>query len=874
MSNPGPSRSTARVLKRRADVIHQSSVHELIHPCRHRANPSTIQDKFLVGYQGWFTCPGDGAPIAPGHHGWLHWFNRPLPDGGRPTLDLWPDVSSYSPSELFAAPGLKSDNGEQLFLFSSRHPKTVRRHFHWMAEHGVDGAFLQRFLGQCDLEKGNEGIRRIRDEVGDRVREAAEEEGRVFAIMYDVTGVDPSRIVDVIERDWIHLLHEKYILDSPNYLRESGKAVVALWGFGFDKRRHTPEMVRAVTSFLRNNTPGGAYIMGGAPSQWRTSEGDADRNREFLDVWLTEFDAISPWTIGRYSNENEADKFAEARMKGDMELLKRRNESKRIDYIPVVLPGGSGYNLSEGKWGLNNIKRNGGRFLWRQIVNSRRLGVRIMYGAMWDEYDEGTAFLPAVPNKRLLPVHDKFPFLALDSEGYDLPSDWYMRICGLAAEVLRSERLIHETFPIKELQDYWTSRPKFEECNKEDKDNVPSGPVDESGATQLYQNWLASQNEGKEEVPPPPYSLVDEEGQASEEQAIAATVNLPQASGGPSPASSHVTSLPPPTAPTSPASLTSNLHMAQASSQSPVTIDPVTSLTDEFGRQMISEAPDPSPVSQTSRPPSHPARANAYLQMPEPSRPLSYTSRPTSTQPQPGTGISLPSIASVPISAEPQSSGPWSQTPSTPSDLPLQEALYSAYSGQIKDHQHQPLGAPSARPYSPSYITTSTSSAPHNFPIPSSGEPYRPSSLVPSPGSVSQHFPSTSNLHATSPVWNYSPQSSGQYSGAQSPGTLPGSRPYGSPSPQGNTDYYHSGRPAGSPPATDGQHYHYGSGYSPSYVPYGSNHQSYNTNYSTGQYNPTPPPSASGPGVPYGNTPYAAGRPTGPNFRPGGMSSG
>ena len=268
----------------------------------------------------------------------------------------------------------------------------------------------------------------------------------------------------------------------------------------------------------------------------------------------------------------------------------------------------------------------------------------------------------------------------------------YMRICGLAAEVLRSERLIHETFPIKELQDYWTSRPKFEECNKEDKDNVPSGPVDESGATQLYQDWLASQNEVKEEVPPPPYSLVDEEGQASEEQAIAATVNLPQASGGPSPASSHVTSLPPPTAPTSPASLTSNLHMAQASSQSPVTIDPVTSLTDEFGRQMISEAPDPSPVSQTSRPPSHPARANAYLQMPEPSRPLSYTSRPTSTQPQPGTGISLPSIASVPISAEPQSSGPWSQTPSTPSDLPLQEALYSAYSGQIKDHQHQPLG--------------------------------------------------------------------------------------------------------------------------------------------------------------------------------------
>lgn len=151
-----------------------------------RADPSTIQNKFMVGYQGWFTCGGDGPPVGPGHHGWLHWFNYPIPDGGRPNTDLWPDVSEYSPSELFPAPGLKLANGEQTFLFSSRHPKTVQRHFHWMAEHGVDGAFLQRFAGQTDLEGGNEGIRNMRDEIGDRVREAAEAEGRTFAIMYVV----------------------------------------------------------------------------------------------------------------------------------------------------------------------------------------------------------------------------------------------------------------------------------------------------------------------------------------------------------------------------------------------------------------------------------------------------------------------------------------------------------------------------------------------------------------------------------------------------------------------------------------------------------------------------------------------------------------
>lgn len=148
-----------------------------------KADPSTIQNKFLVGYQGWFTCPGDGPPLDPHHHGWLHWFTSPIPDGGRPNTDLWPDVSEYSPSELFAAPGLKFANGDQAFVFSSRNARTVERHFHWMALHGVDGAFLQRFLGQCDVEGGNEAIRNQRDEVGDLVKQAAEKEGRTYAIM-------------------------------------------------------------------------------------------------------------------------------------------------------------------------------------------------------------------------------------------------------------------------------------------------------------------------------------------------------------------------------------------------------------------------------------------------------------------------------------------------------------------------------------------------------------------------------------------------------------------------------------------------------------------------------------------------------------------
>ena len=53
-----------------------------------------------------------------------------------------------------------------------------------MALHGVDGAFLHRFAAQIDTDGQNESGRRLRDEIGDRVIQAAGLEGRVFAIMW------------------------------------------------------------------------------------------------------------------------------------------------------------------------------------------------------------------------------------------------------------------------------------------------------------------------------------------------------------------------------------------------------------------------------------------------------------------------------------------------------------------------------------------------------------------------------------------------------------------------------------------------------------------------------------------------------------------
>jgi len=45
-----------------------------------------------------------------------------------------------------------------------------------------------------------------------------------------VSGVPPGKIEDIIKFDWKDLVFNKRIFDSPSYLREKGKPVVALWG--------------------------------------------------------------------------------------------------------------------------------------------------------------------------------------------------------------------------------------------------------------------------------------------------------------------------------------------------------------------------------------------------------------------------------------------------------------------------------------------------------------------------------------------------------------------------------------------------------------------------------------------------------------------
>jgi hypothetical protein len=75
---------------------------------------------------------------------------------------------------------------------------------------------------------------------------------------------------------------------------------------------------------------------------------------------------------------------------------------------------------------LNQIPRRGGRFFWRQIEQAMGAGNTMLYGAMFDEVDEGTAMFKLAITAEEVPVD--VSIVTLDADGEALPSDWYLQL--------------------------------------------------------------------------------------------------------------------------------------------------------------------------------------------------------------------------------------------------------------------------------------------------------------------------------------------------------------------------------------------------------------------------------------------------------------
>jgi len=384
---------------------------------------TTLLGKLMFGYQGWFGCPGDGSSLDA----WEHWFRRGTPPS-RTSLrvDMWPDVSELSADERCNTP-LMLPNGSPAQLFSAYNPRTVDRHFQWLQDYELPGVFLQRFTVRLD----DSTVLGFRDGVARNVRAAAEAHGRVFAIMYDISGHPRDTVVEAVKRDWAYMVDTLRVTESSRYLRHNGRPVVAIWGFGFRDRAPTPEQAADIIDAFRNN-PDPRYrvtLLGGIPARWRSLGRDSQTQEGWERVYRS-FDIISPWTVGRFRDANGIDRFYTDEVKPDLAEARRLG----IDYMPVVFPGFSWHNMNPAAE-FNPIPRRGGRFYWHQVERALEAGSTMLYGAMFDEVDEGTAMFKLAPTRDDAPAG--VPVVTLDADGERLPSDWYLQLAREAQRRLR-----------------------------------------------------------------------------------------------------------------------------------------------------------------------------------------------------------------------------------------------------------------------------------------------------------------------------------------------------------------------------------------------------------------------------------------------------
>ena len=106
--------------------------------------------------------------------------------------------------------------------------------------------------------------------------------------------------------------------------------------------------------------------------------------------------------------------------------------------MPTAFPGFSWDNLRRATPGKTMIPRRKGEFYWRQFAIFKELGIRTVFVGMFDEVDEGTAIYK-VSNE--IPVGKYF----VTYEG--LPSDWYLKLTGAAARMIRGEAPLSQTIP-------------------------------------------------------------------------------------------------------------------------------------------------------------------------------------------------------------------------------------------------------------------------------------------------------------------------------------------------------------------------------------------------------------------------------------------
>jgi len=308
-----------------------------------------------------------------------------------------------------------------------------------MQQYGVDGVFVQRFFDNARPGNRNKESAQILKNALD----AASKYKRAIAVMYDLSGLkgsgeDCSALID----DWKFLVDSLKVTNQPGektYLHHRGKPVVVIWGVGFPDRPYDIRNIglERLISFLKNDPVyGDCTVMLGVPTAWRELNADCVHDA-YLHELIRMSDMILPWTVQRFSPllHNDMDRYRDI-MLDDMQWCRKNN----VDYVPCVYPGFSWHNLSTYEFPddikpSGSIPRQGGRFYWQLISTALKAGASMLYVAMFDEVNEGTAIFKVTGNA---PVSSKnVQFIGMDNKA----SDTYLWLTGMAAKTLRGEML-------------------------------------------------------------------------------------------------------------------------------------------------------------------------------------------------------------------------------------------------------------------------------------------------------------------------------------------------------------------------------------------------------------------------------------------------
>ena len=366
----------------------------------------------MAGYQGWFNAPDDGAG-----RGWYHYRGRDGFKPGSTNVDLWPDVSEYE--KLYDTP-FTFDDGTVARLPSPYDYSTVDTHFRWMKKYGLDGVFMQRFVGEVSNPSG----KRHFNQVLDHAMRAANKYGRAVCVMYDLSGQD-KRVAERLLADIDELSRTHSLMDhgrNPSYLYHNGRPLVVVWGVGFsDRRKYGLDEAQAIVSGLKER---GYSVMLGVPTYWRELRDDTEPDPRLHDI-IRQCDILMPWFVGRY-DERSYPAFRHL-IPEDMAWCREHD----IDYAPLCFPGFSWRNMHYPRE-ATHIPRHAGSFFRMQLDYCLESGAEMLYIAMFDEIDEGTAIFKTA--RRVPTATPGSTFVPLD-EG--IGSDHYLKLAGRAAKRLK-----------------------------------------------------------------------------------------------------------------------------------------------------------------------------------------------------------------------------------------------------------------------------------------------------------------------------------------------------------------------------------------------------------------------------------------------------